>query len=163
MRILLVPFFGKADFRNGPKGNEYDAVVSLFRELLPLAEENNVVLGIESYAGKAVIDRLLKDIKHPNLKVYYDTGNMQKVGEDIYTVIKEWGPDNICQIHLKPYNSPRVVWGQGDTDVSKLASAIKVSGYKGWLVYESGPGKKTPGVPHAKENREAIRALTEKL
>ena len=163
VRILLVPFFGKADFRDDPKGNEYDAVVSMFRELLPLAVENNVVLGVESYAKKTVIERLLKDVNHPNLKVYYDTGNMQTVEEDIYAVIEEWGPDKICQIHLKPYNSPQVVWGKGDTDISKLASAIKASGYEGWFVFESGPGKKTLGVPHAKENREAIGALTGKL
>ena len=160
--ILLVPFFGKAQFGDDPKDPKFRAVVSLLRELLPHAKANNVFLGLESPTKKPAIDHLLQEINHPNLKVYYDTGNMQGAGEDIYATVEQWGPEIICQVHLKPFMSSNGVFAQGKTDF-RLAAAIKKSGYKGWFVFEAGKGKQVRGVPFASRNRNGINELCKEL
>ncbi|MEM9158917.1 MAG: TIM barrel protein, partial [Verrucomicrobiota bacterium] len=121
-------------------------------ELSLYAEQKGVMLGIESNGMQATIDVLLEEVNSPYLKVYYDTGNLLRSGEDVYSVIKDWGAENICQIHLKPFNSEGAIFGNGETDLEKLRKSIEQSGYRDWLVFEAGPGKKTLGVPYAKKN-----------
>ncbi len=147
--ILLVPFFGKAEFGNDINSPKLKAVISLLRELLPHAESAGVTLGIETLTKQPAINHILATLNSPYLKSYYDTGNQLRVGEDAYQVIQDWGQDTICQMHLKPYNAEENgnIFGRGETDLPRLASAIHASGYQGWLVFEAGPGKKRSAFP----------------
>jgi len=161
--VLLVPFFGKAQFGNEIGSPKFKTVVQLLRKLLPAAKKNNVILGIESPSKAPTVRAILKQINHPNLTLYYDTGNMQGQGEDIYSVIAEWDSKKLCEIHLKPFESPNGVFGAGKTDLDKLAAAVKTSGFDKWFVFEAGKGKFKRGVPFAAENRKGIQKLCEKL
>lgn len=158
--ILLLPFFGKAAFGNNPDSLEFKAATDLLRELATEAAVYQVTLGIESRTKQPALDYLLKDIGSPFLKVYYDTGNMLLEGEDAYRVIEHWGPETICQMHLKSFDSNEGVFGEGKTDLKQLVRSIQNSGYDGWLVFESGPGKnRTLGFDYAKRNFENIKGM----
>ncbi len=163
--ILLVPFFGKAEFGNDIEGPKHKAVISLLQELLPHAESAGVTLGIETLTKQPAINHILATLNSPYLKSYYDTGNQLRAGEDIYQVIQDWGGDTICQIHLKPFKAQENgnIFGRGETDLPRLASAIHSSGYQGWLVFEPGWGKKTLGFPYAVANIKGARKLLEEI
>lgn len=161
--VLLVPFFGKAQFGNDPEDPKVKEVVKLFKKLLPFAKRHGVILGLESPSKKPAVVAILNELNHPNLKVYYDTGNMQGQGEDVYSVIEQLGADKICEIHLKPFESPNGIFGNGKTDLDKLAAAIKKTGYSQWFVFEAGGGKFKRDVPFAAENRKGIQPLCDKL
>jgi hypothetical protein len=47
VKVVLVPFFGKADPRNNPPGVE--AVIEILKRLAPKAEKAGVFLGLESW------------------------------------------------------------------------------------------------------------------
>lgn len=158
--ILLIPFFGKAEFGSDVKSDKLKAATSVIRELTTYAEIKKITLGIESNTRKPAIDHILKKIDSPNLKVYYDTGNLLRTGEDIYSVIESWGPQNvICQMHLKHHGSEFAVFGQGETDLPRLARIIRDSGYDGWFVFEAGQGERTLGMPYAKTNLKGINRM----
>ncbi|MEM9646462.1 MAG: alpha/beta fold hydrolase, partial [Planctomycetota bacterium] len=157
--ILLVPFFGKADFGNDTDDPRYRDVIELLRELTVHAQSRGITLGIESPTQKPGIDYVLENVNSSHLKVYYDTGNMLRAGEDVYEVIKEWGPKTICQIHLKPFNSEVAEFGKGETDLPRLAESIRESGYKGWLIFEASRGEKTLGTEYVETNLRKLREV----
>ena len=43
------------------------------------------------FASRELSRKMVDAIGSPNIRIYYDTGNMDKVGEDIYTKIGELG------------------------------------------------------------------------
>ena len=158
--ILLIPFFGKAAFGNDVESAEIKAATGVIRELTRYAAKYDVVLGLECNSLKPAIDHILKEVDSPHLKVYYDTGNQLRVGEDVYSVIEDWGPKNlICQLHLKHHGSKYAIFGQGETDLPRLARIIRDSGYDGWFVFEAGRGERTLGIPYAKENLKGIHRM----
>lgn len=158
--ILLVPFFNAAGFGDDPEDPKFRAAVEMLRELTAEAEACHVTLGVESRTKQPAIDHLLSEINSPYLKVYYDTGNMLAVGENIYDVIDHWGANTICQMHLKAFDSDESLFGEGKTDLKRLAQSIHNSGYDGWLVFEPGPGKKRKlGFDYAKKNLNNIRQM----
>ncbi len=158
--ILLVPFFNAAGFGNDPEDPKFKAATRLLRELTTEAEAYQVTLGLESRTKQPAIDHILEEIDSPYLKVYYDTGNMLVVGENVYDVIEHWGENTICQMHLKAFDSEYSLFGDGKTDLPRLASSIRGSGYDGWLVFEPGPGKKRDlGFDYAKENLKRIQGM----
>ena len=63
---------------------------------MPDAKRNQVTLAVESSSQQAALDHIMGELAHPNLRIYYDTGNMLKAGEDIYSVIQAWGAETIC-------------------------------------------------------------------
>jgi len=157
--ILLVPFFSRAEFGNDPESPKFEAVLSMLAELLPIAEANEVILAVEGPSKQPIIDVMLQTLDHPNLKVYYDTGNMLDQGEDVYSVIRHWGPEKIAQIHLKPFQSPQGVFGEGTTDLAGLAAALRETGYDRWFVFEAGNGTYEKNLEFATANRLAMQAF----
>ena len=158
--ILLVPFFNAAGFGDDPEDPKFKAATRLLRVLTSEAEACGVTLGIESRTKQPAIDHILAEIDSPYLKVYYDTGNMLVVGENVYDVIEHWGDETICQMHLKSFDSDIGTFGDGKTDLPRLANSISKSGYQGWLVFEPGPGKNRKlGFEYAKENFKRIQGM----
>ncbi len=160
--ILLVPFFGRSAFGDDPSDPRFRAVAELLGKLAVEAEACNVTLGIESRTKQPALDHLLSEINSPYLKVYYDTGNMLDSGENVYEVIESWGPETICEIHLKPFQSEYSLFGEGNTDLPRLRNSLRNSGYQGWYVFEAGPGKKRElGFEFARENRIRMQRMWE--
>ena len=71
------------------------------------------------------------------IKVYYDVGNSDKAGYDIYQEIRQLG-GHICQFHAKDFDN---LYGKGTIAFEEVRKAMDDIGYRGWLVME---GKQMP-------------------
>lgn len=155
--LLLFPFFGPSNFQEGEE--VIAGVAEFITEILPVAEKHGVTLGLESPVTYDRVIELLERLENPkNVLMYYDTGNMQRGGEDIYKAIKELGKDRICEIHIKPEGD--VHFGKDNTDYEKLAGVLDEIGYDQWFVFEARGGldKENP-TALAIENRKGIEML----
>ena len=135
-RVCLLAFFSKGDLVDDEPG--IAEVIRRLKTLAPRAEAAGVVYGIESWLKAPVLERILDAVKSPAVRVYYDVGNMQKVGEDVGTAIRRLGRERICEVHLKDYDD---LYGKGSMNFPNVRTALDDAGYRGWLGIE---GVKTP-------------------
>ena len=135
-RVTLLAFFSKGDLVDDPAG--VTEVIRRLKKLAPRAEAAGLVYGIESWLKAQELERILDAVKSPAVKVYYDVGNMQKVGEDVGVAIRRLGRERICEIHLKDYDD---LYGKGSMNFPNVRRALDAIGYRGWVGIE---GIKTP-------------------
>ncbi len=128
--IILMAFFGKGDLKNDPKGT--DEVVKRFKKVAPKAEDAGVVLAIESWLSAEEHLAIIERVGSPAIKVYYDVGNSNKAGYDIYEEIRQLGK-HICEFHAKDYDD---LYGKGSIAFEEVRKAMDDIGYRGWLVME---------------------------
>jgi L-ribulose-5-phosphate 3-epimerase len=135
VKIVLLAFFGNGDLRDDPKG--VDAVVERLKRVAPKAEDAGVALGFESWLSAEQHIEILERVGSPALRVYYDVGNSDKMGYDIFGEIRLLG-GRICQFHAKDYAN---LYGMGTIGFKDVRRAIDDIGYRGWIVME---GTKMP-------------------
>ena len=100
IKAVLIAFFNQGDLKNDAKGQ--DAVIQKFKDIIPIAEKAGVTLGIESWLSAEEHMHIIDAVGSPNLKVYYDVANSEKMGYNIYEEIKWLGKKNqICEFHFK--------------------------------------------------------------
>ena len=128
--VVLLPFFGKADLR---KNNEApDVVVRKLKKVAPKAEKAGVILGIESWLSAERHMGIIDRVGSPAVQVYYDVGNSDKAGYDIYKEIRYLGK-NICEFHAKDYKD---LYGKGSINFPEVRRAMDDIGYRGWIHIE---------------------------
>jgi L-ribulose-5-phosphate 3-epimerase len=130
LRVVLVPFFDKGDLRNDPAGK--DAVVESLKRVAPKAEGAGVILGIESWLSAPEHVEILDRVGSPAVAVYYDVGNSQKAGYDIFKEIRSLGK-RICEFHAKDNDD---LYGKGTMDFPRVRKAMDDIGYRGWMQIE---------------------------
>lgn len=135
-RIALLAFFSAGDLVDDEAG--IAETIRRLKNLAPRAEAAGLVYGIESWLKVPVLERILDAVNSPSIQVYYDVGNMQKVGEDVGAAIRRLGRERICQVHCKDYDD---LYGKGSMDFSHVRRAFDAVGYRGWVGVE---GVKTP-------------------
>ena len=131
IRVTLLPFFNLGDLIGDPAGIE--EVIRRLRRLGPRAEEAGVIFGIESLLKVPELERILDAVKSPAVQVYYDVGNMQKVGEDYAAAIRHFGRERICELHLKDQTD---LYGKGSMNFPAVRAALDDVGYRGWVGIE---------------------------
>jgi len=136
VRVTLLAFFGKGDLVDDPAG--IAEIIRRLKQAVPRAADAGVVFGLESWLKVPELERILDAVNSPGLKVYYDVGNMQKVGEDVDVAIRRLGHERICELHLKDYDD---LYGKGSMNFPGVRRALDAAGYRGWLGIE---GVKTP-------------------
>jgi sugar phosphate isomerase/epimerase len=130
LRVVLVPFFAKGDLRNDPAGK--DAVVESLKRVAPKAEKAGVILGVESWLSAPEHVEILDRVGSPAVEVYYDVGNSQKVGHDIFKEIRSLGK-RICEFHAKDNDD---LYGKGTMNFPEVRKAMDAIGYRGWMQIE---------------------------
>jgi sugar phosphate isomerase/epimerase len=137
-KIVLLAFFGKGDILDRP--DLQAKVVERLKKVAPKAEQAGVVLGLETWLDADTHLKMLDAVASPAVQVYYDLGNMNKRGYDVYHELRQLGRDRICQIHTKEYGH---LLGEGRVDYTKVKAALDEIGWTGWLVVEGAtvPGK----------------------
>ncbi len=131
VKLVLLAFFGKGDLRNDDEGKA--RTIERLRKLAPKAEAAGVVYGIESYLTADELIEIVDAVGSKNIRVYYDLGNMHKVGEDIYSAITKLGTKYICQFHAKDLDG---LYGKGSIDFPKARQAMDEINYRGWIMME---------------------------
>lgn len=150
INLMLFPFFGPSNFQTNDEA--FEGVAEFMKELLPYAEEKNVVIGIEAPVTTVRVIELLQRLEFPkHLKIYYDTGNLFDK-EDIYATIEKYGQEHFCEIHIKA--AGHKIAGQGKIDLNRLAKSLNTAKYDKWLVYEANRNGKAP-----ESNRMSIEKL----
>mgnify|MGYP000093886766 CR=1 FL=1 len=99
IKVVLMAFFNKGDLKNDKEGTK-DTIRRL-KKVAPKAEANGIILGIESWLNAEEHMEILNAVNSPNVKVYYDVANSNKMGYNIYDEIRELGKENICEFHAK--------------------------------------------------------------
>jgi len=153
-KILLIPFFGKADIKGKPELEK--EVIRRFKMLAPKAEKAGIILGIESTINADAHIRIIDAVGSPAIQVFYDTANMYDQGYDIYKEIRQLGRDRICQFHCRENNH---LLGQGVIDFRKVREAIDDIGYRDWLVVEYSTVKGKSITECYKHNREFLQKI----
>jgi sugar phosphate isomerase/epimerase len=135
VKIILVPFFGRGDLRNDPKG--FDAAVEALKRVAPRAEKAGVSLAIENMLNAADNLKIIERVGSPAVRIYYDVANSQDAGYPILDEIRLLG-SSIVEIHAK---DTKDLYGKGSIDFPAVRQAMEYIAYNGWLVIE---GTKMP-------------------
>ncbi|TQO39759.1 xylose isomerase-like TIM barrel protein, partial [Arenibacter algicola] len=97
------------------------------------AEDNGIILGIESWLSAEEHMEIISAVGSPNVKVYYDVANSHKMGYNIYEEIRWLGKKHICEFHAKENG---YLLGQGRIDFEEVKKAIDEIKYEGWIQIE---------------------------
>jgi sugar phosphate isomerase/epimerase len=150
VKAVLIAFFNQGDLKNDSKGQ--DAVIQKFKDIMPIAEKAGVRLGIESWLSAEEHMRIIDAVGSPNLNVYYDVANSEKMGYNIYEEIKWLGKKKqICEFHFKENDA---LLGQGKVDFQRVKNCLDEIGYSGAIQIEGAvPPGKTMLESYLKNNR----------
>jgi sugar phosphate isomerase/epimerase len=131
--VILLAFFDKNDLRNDERGKK--EVVSRLKKVAPKAEQNGVILGIESYLNGAEHLDIIEQVGSKNVKVYLDFRNTADAGYDVFKEVKQLGKDLICELHMKENG---FLLGQGTLDWQKISELLYEMHYygDGWMQIE---------------------------
>ncbi len=130
--VILLPFFFEGAIE---ERHEQEYVADILRELAPEAEAHGVILGLENTLSAEDNMFILDRVQSPAVKVYYDVGNSNFFGHDIYEEIPFLG-NNICQFHIK--DNPHYM-GQGEIDFERVFRLIDEINFQGWMNIETLP------------------------
>ena len=129
--ICLLAFFGKGDINGQPE--LMDLVTQKLKTVAKKAEDQGVVLGIESYMSAEDHLKIIGGVGSKAIQVYYDTANSNKMGYDIYQEVVHLGAERICQIHCKEDGA---LLGDGVIDFERFKVSLEQAGYTDWLIIE---------------------------
>jgi sugar phosphate isomerase/epimerase len=140
-RVVLVPFFGKADLKGDAK---VDLLVERIKPFADRARTKKLVLALETTLPARSLLSVLERIGSPAVKVYYDLANAVWQKYDPAAEIRELGPA-IAQVHLKDNVADPKGWGgfrivplgSGRVDFASCAMALRAVRYDGWYVLET--------------------------
>lgn len=132
VKVVLLAFFGKGDIKNDTIGQ--DAVIQKLKDVIPKAEKLGITFGIESWLSAEEHMRIIDAVASPNLKVYYDVANSEKMGYNIYEEIRWLGKKKqICEFHFKEND---FLLGQGKVDFLKVKQCLEEISYQGAIQIE---------------------------
>ena len=153
VKVILIAFFGNGDINENP--DKQKRVIDKFSKVMAKAESAGVILGIESWMNAESHLRIIEAVGSPNLKVYYDVANSQKMGYDIYEEIKRLGSEMICEFHMKE-NGFKL--GEGKVDFGRVVSLMEEIKYEGWVQLEGSRPEGSSLLSTYKDNLKFLRS-----
>ena len=132
VKVVLLAFFYKGDLKNDWEGTK--ETIRRLKKVAPKAEDNGITLGLETWLSADEHMHIIDGVNSPNVKVYYDVANSNKMGYDIYGEIRALGNENICEFHAKENEH---LLGKGRIDFEEVRKAIDDIGYEGWVQIEA--------------------------
>ena len=162
---VIVPFFGRNRIE---LPTEFDTAGAAMSELAETAEEQRVVLAVESSLHLGQLQQLLAGCGSDFVKVCLDTGDVTACRHDAASMISALGAHDIAQVHIKDVRivsglAPdfNVRLGRGDVPFRGVANALQSVGYDGWVVLETPPGDDNGSIAaaHVEYARKLFRIL----
>ena len=129
--VVLLAFFHKGDLKNDMKGTQ--ETIRRLKKVSKKAEDKGIILGIESWLSAKEHMQIIDAVGSPNVQVYYDVANSNKMGYNIYEEIRYLGKKHICEFHAKENG---YLLGQGKIDFEEVKKAIDDINYEGWIQIE---------------------------
>ena len=150
--VVLLAFFSLGDLRNDEKG--IDTVIERLKRVAPKAEKAGVILGLESYLSARQHMDIIERVGSSAVQVYYDVGNSNDMGYNIYEEIRFLGNKHLCEFHAKDGKS---LFGKGEVDFKEVRRAMDDIGYRGWIQIE---GAKPLGMEKSyRHNAEYLKSI----
>lgn len=153
VHAILLAFFERGDLRNDAEGQA--EVIRRLKRVAKKAEDNGVVLGIESWLSGPDLARILDAVGSRSVQVYYDVANSTQMGYDVPAEIRQLGRERICEFHAKENG---FLLGQGRVDFAAVRKAMDDIGYSGWIQIEGAVPKGKPMLESYIENVRFMRA-----
>ena len=134
IKILEIPFVDSASLKTK---EEQSQVISNLEKILPLLEECDVFLTLETDLPPTSFNELILSFNHPNIKANYDIGNSASLGYDMKEELNLYG-DLIYNIHIKDrkYCGETVPLGEGDVDFELFFNLLQKINYNGELIIQ---------------------------
>lgn len=153
---VVIPF---VDASRIETGEELDGVVGILRRALPVAEETDVELHLETSLDPPVFAELLGRLEHPLLKANYDSGNSSGLGYRPSEEFAAYG-SRFGSVHIKDrmLGGTTVPLGTGDADFASLFDCLDEVGYEGDFILQVARGAPGKEVALARANREFVLA-----
>jgi sugar phosphate isomerase/epimerase len=145
-RVLLVPFFGDAEFGDADEPR----LIANLKALALDAEAFGVSLGVETTRPGARMRHILEAVGSPKIGSYWDMANCWSVGYNGVSDLRQLA-GHVVQVHAKEWSGPRqpripgqypglnqVAFGEGDVPVEDTLKTLHDIGYDGYIVLETG-------------------------
>jgi sugar phosphate isomerase/epimerase len=137
---LSIPLVQLPSFAAGAIGDEagFESTVACLRYACQVAESHDILIGSEN--GLLLEDqrRLLDQVAHPSLRIYFDTYNHFAIHGLPGPELLEALYDHVVEVHLKDGVSGQgpALLGQGQGDLFASLDVLTQRGFDGWLVLE---------------------------
>jgi len=156
VKVVLLAFFYNGDLKNDPDGTQ--ETIRRLKKVASKAEDNGIVLGLETWLNAEEHMHIIDSVNSPNVKVYYDVANSNKMGYNIYEEIRQLGTKNICEFHAKENG---FLLGKGRVDFQEVRKAMDDIGYEGWVQIESAVPENADMFESYLHNNKYIRSVLE--
>jgi len=160
VRYIVLPFVDASRIESDADAAE---VASILLRAIPMAEQSNVELHLETSLSPRRFAALLAKVDHPLIRVNYDSGNSASLG---YLPAEEFDcfGDRVGSVHIKDRvkGGGTVPLGTGDADFAGLFACLRATGYRGDYVLQVARDRDGDEVPWARANVAWLRGqLTE--
>lgn len=154
VQTILVPVLEICEIRTPA---EKDQLLESLRLPLKVAEQEGVVLGLETELPAAEYLALVQESESPGLGVYYDTGNNAAQGHDITADARILAP-RMVGIHVKDRKrgGSSVLLGEGDADFDGFFQVVGESGYANPVIMQTAFGPDYLGI--ARRHRQFVKS-----
>lgn len=134
VRILEIPFVDSSSLSTV---EEQSQLVFNLQKILPLLDENDIFLTLETDLPPKPFKELINSFNHPKIKANYDVGNSAALGYQITDEFSTFG-DLIYNIHIKDrkFHGQTMSLGMGDVDFEGFFSFLKQIKYPGDLIIQ---------------------------
>lgn len=137
-KTVEIPILDNASLKTD---EEKSALIRAIRTALPIAEKNNILIGIEADLPPQKLVGLLNEINHPLVQAVYDSGNSASLGYDSEEEIRALtGKISSIQIKDRVRGGTTVDLGTGSADFDKLFQSLKEATYRGNFILQSARG-----------------------
>ena len=149
-RELGVTRVGATGSARGSQGS-LDAIITVLKEIAPVAEEYGVEVGLENHANNNLeniedYERIFEVIDSPNVGIWLDTGHFDAASVDMDDLIDRLHT-RVNHIHVKENQGKGKAaftrFGQGTTDNFHVINRMLEKGYKGFITVELSPQQDT--------------------
>jgi sugar phosphate isomerase/epimerase len=145
-RELGVTRIGATGSARGSNGG-LDAIITVLKEIAPVAEEYGVEIGLENHEGNNLeniedYERIFEVIDSPNVGIWLDTGHFDAANVDMDDLIDRLY-SRVNHIHVKDNEIKGqknfVRFGEGTTDNHHVIDCMLEKGYSGFITVELSP------------------------
>lgn len=133
VKIAFLPLGVQGDLIQHPELRP--AIVERLKSVAKLAEQAEVVVGVETALSAAEEVTLLDDIGSGAVRSYFNFANSLQAKRDVCEELKTLGRDRICQIHCTDEDGV-LLEDNTRLDMPQVKNTLDELGWRGWLVLE---------------------------
>lgn len=134
--LLQLPSFAKGEIHSE---EDFKNTVERLLYACHCAEGTDIMVGSENILSVADQLRLIEQVGHPKLRLYFDTRNpIHMRGFDVAPMLEQVYP-HVCEVHVKDGldSDASTLLGKGNSGFLRSFDVLIQRGYSGWLVLEN--------------------------